>query len=105
MFVPDLDHGHGFCLYTGMSAINFDHLWAVVSSAPHDRSPYSIHGLDHWKRVERNGLILATQSGANLTVVKLFALFHDSKRVNDGWDPEHGKKGSRVCRFTKRCAF
>lgn len=93
-FEAKLDHGYSFCLYTTMAVINFDHLWSVVSSAPHERSPYTIHGPDHWKRVERNGLIIASQSGASTTVVRLFALFHDSKRVNDGWDPDHGKRGA-----------
>ena len=54
-----------------------------------------LHGLAHWERVVRNGLDLAadTEGGADVDVVLLFALFHDSMRLNDGHDPEHGHRG------------
>ena len=48
---------------------------------------YSVHGLQHWQRVERNGLYLAKKEGGDDLVVSLFALFHDSQRVNDYEDP------------------
>ena len=32
----------------------------------------TLHGVSHWERVERNGLMLATQ-GCDLTVIRLFA--------------------------------
>src|SRR5436190_10114847 len=54
----------------------------------------SIHGPAHWRRVERNGLFLATRSGAIEEVVRLFAVFHDSRREHDGWDNPHGSRGS-----------
>ena len=54
----------------------------------------SIHGPSHWRRVERNGLWLAERSGGDLLVVRLFAWFHDSCRVNEWTDPEHGKRGA-----------
>ena len=34
------------------------------------------HGVSHWERVERNGLLLATDD-VNITVVRLFAYLHD----------------------------
>jgi uncharacterized protein len=52
------------------------------------------HSLDHWVRVLANGRKLAEQTGAILTVVELFAVFHDSRRVNEGRDPEHGYRGA-----------
>jgi uncharacterized protein len=55
---------------------------------------HSIHGPAHWRRVERNGLWLAERSGGDLFVVRLFAWFHDSCRVNEWNDPEHGKRGA-----------
>jgi len=54
----------------------------------------SIHGPDHWARVERNGLYLAEKTGANQTIVQLFALFHDCRRMNDAIDPGHGLRGA-----------
>lgn len=59
-----------------------------------------LHGFDHWQQVERNGLLLATETGADAVVVRLFALFHDSKRVDDGQDLEHGARGAE---FAKEC--
>lgn len=50
----------------------------------------SIHGPSHWDRVQRNGLYLARTNGADQRVVRLFALFHDSMRLDDYSDPEHG---------------
>lgn len=73
---------------------DFTALWQMVCQAPNHRGPYSIHGPDHWQRVLRNGRILTTRTGANIEIVQLFALFHDSKRLHDGWDPEHGKRGA-----------
>lgn len=59
-----------------------------------------VHGLEHWKQVESNGLFLATETGADISVVRLFALFHDSKRADDGYDEEHGPRGAE---FAKAC--
>ena len=55
---------------------------------------YSIHGPEHWARVERNGLYIAEKTGADKTIVQLFALFHDCRRVNDAIDPGHGLRGA-----------
>ena len=57
---------------------------------------FSIHGEDHWRRVERNGLFLAERTGADIEVVKLFALFHDSRRENDSRDDGHGARGAEL---------
>jgi len=53
-----------------------------------------IHGFPHWSRVLENGLSLAKQTGANTRVVVAFALFHDCQRENDGYDPDHGRRGA-----------
>ena len=73
--------------------IRFDHLWEYVI----ERCPWgeeSLHGPDHWRRVEANGLRLAAETDADPTVVRLFALFHDSRRLNEGTDPDHGARGA-----------
>ena len=51
------------------------------------------HGISHWERVERNGLLLATDE-VNTTVVRLFAYLHDKWRVDNGEDLEHGKRAA-----------
>jgi uncharacterized protein len=53
-----------------------------------------IHGLAHWMRVRANGLRLAEQTGADPQVVELFAFLHDSQRLNDGRDPQHGARAA-----------
>ena len=52
------------------------------------------HGVAHWARVMENGLRLAEETGANVDVIRLFAVLHDAKRVNEGHDPEHGQRGA-----------
>lgn len=55
-----------------------------------------IHGVSHWARVLENGRRLAESNGANLQVVQLFAVLHDSQRWDDGWDQEHGRRGAEL---------
>ena len=56
--------------------------------------PASLHGPDHWRRVEANGLAVAAESGADERVVRLFAVLHDSRRLDEGIDPAHGQRGA-----------
>ena len=60
-----------------------------------------IHGVSHWARVYENGLQLAESSGANKKVVRLFALFHDSQRLNESLDPDHGPSGARLAELLR----
>ena len=53
-----------------------------------------IHGEAHWQRVFDNGQRLASQTGADLEIVELFAFLHDAKRRDDGWDREHGQRAA-----------
>ena len=52
------------------------------------------HGVAHWARVLENGLRLADETGANIEVVQLFAVIHDSRRLNESTDPEHGSRAA-----------
>ena len=56
--------------------------------------PESLHGPDHWRRVKANGLAVAAESGADERVVRLFAVLHDSRRLDEGIDPAHGQRGA-----------
>jgi uncharacterized protein len=60
-----------------------------------------IHGAPHWARVRENGLRLAEVTGAKRNVIELFAFLHDSRRVHDGHDPQHGQ---RAAVFAKKLA-
>ncbi len=46
------------------------------------------HGVTHWARVLENGRKLAEATGANVEVVSLFAVLHDSRRINEVTDPD-----------------
>ena len=52
------------------------------------------HGVSHWARVVENGMLLAQETEANVEVVQLFAVFHDSQRINEIRDNGHGKRGA-----------
>lgn len=71
---------------------NFN-LQPVIDYVSKDWQLGPVHGIGHWKRVERNGLLLATEE-VNVKVVRLFAYLHDHKRLDDGWDMEHGQRAA-----------
>jgi uncharacterized protein len=77
--------------------IDFEKLWGIVSRQ-FQLDERSDHGPGHWKRVEQNGLLLAPSSGADVVVVRLFSLFHDSKRENEFTDQVHGRRGATYAR-------
>jgi uncharacterized protein len=49
-----------------------------------------VHGPSHWARVRHHALTVGQATGADLLVVELFAFLHDSKRINEDRDPDHG---------------
>ncbi len=57
-----------------------------------------IHGVAHWARVLENGRRLSEVTGAKAHVVELFAVFHDSQRINEGIDDGHGRRGAELAR-------
>jgi uncharacterized protein len=58
-----------------------------------------LHGVDHWKRVAAAGhALLQDTPGADQLLVFLFALFHDSMRLTDGYDPDHGPRAGVLVR-------
>lgn len=70
--------------------IDFDAVWdSVLSGFVGD--PSSIHGPSHWQRVQANGLKIAGLNGASIVVVRLFAILHDSCRIDDSFEIRHGE--------------
>lgn len=84
--------------------INYNELWYYVIDNL-DISPSSIHGPVHWKSVERYGLFLSQKTGADQIVVRLFAIFHDCRRINDGQDKEHGLRGANFAKLLRNKYF
>jgi uncharacterized protein len=69
----------------------------VLAAAPNAAS--KLHGVHHWQCVAEAGLQLVRHTpGADQTVVFLFALFHDSMRLDDSWDLDHGSRASEFVR-------
>lgn len=66
---------------------------------------HGIHGWDHWMTVHENGITLAQENGADLRVIELFALLHDSCRRNDGHDPGHGPRAAEFAQSLNRVFF
>lgn len=56
------------------------------------------HGVSHWARVLENGRRLSAVTGAKVHLVELFAVFHDSQRINEGFDDGHGRRGADLAR-------
>lgn len=57
---------------------------------------HGTHGVGHWAWVLEDGLRLAETTGANVEVVQLFAVFHDSRRVSEAEDWGHGERGAEL---------
>src|SRR5262249_11860499 len=56
---------------------------------------FSLHGFWHWEKGESNALALAKRTpGCDPMVVQLFAMLHDSKRLNEDDDPDHGGRAA-----------
>ena len=53
-----------------------------------------IHGANHWARVLHHGKNIGQLRSADLLVVELFGFLHDSCRLNDGRDPNHGERAA-----------
>lgn len=58
----------------------------------------SDHGASHRARGVENRLKLAEITGADTAVVSLFAVFHESRRVNECTDLHHGLRGADCAR-------
>jgi uncharacterized protein len=78
------------------AAVSTEFFEFLVTS--HRRGHRGFHGRDHWLRVLLNGRLLAIETGANLRVVELFALLHDSCRENENDDPLHGHRAAAYAR-------
>jgi uncharacterized protein len=55
---------------------------------------HGIHGANHWARVLHHGKNIGALRKADLIVVELFGFLHDSCRLNDGRDPQHGARAA-----------
>jgi len=54
------------------------------------------HGIRHWARVYDIGMKLSEVTSANVKIVQLFSIFHDSCRHNEFLDSKHGPRGAEL---------
>jgi hypothetical protein len=76
---------------------------AVVRQWPLVTRKDSLHGISHWLRVARNAAQIATTAFPDdapsiIPLTGLFALFHDSQRLTEGVDYEHGPLAEKFLR-------
>lgn len=76
-----------------MNEITFNKLHVYAESI-FRCDPISIHGPAHWHRVEDTVKLIAPETGADIVVGRLFAIFHDCCRLNDWSDLEHGPRAA-----------
>lgn len=84
--------------------INWSTLWRLATER-FSLGPTSVHGPHHWRQVERNAIELAAETQADQTVVRLFAVFHDSCRQNESHDPQHGSRAIEWAATLRGVAF
>jgi uncharacterized protein len=63
------------------------------------------HGINHWRRVEANGMKIANTNGANVLVVRLFAYLHDARREDEWEDEGHGSRGAQFAAILRYAYF
>lgn len=75
------------------SDIDFNRVWNCAREA-FTLGGQSLHGPAHWRRVEKAGIWIAGRTGADVEVVRLFAILHDTHRWDEGTDPDHGRRAA-----------
>ena len=81
-----------------MKPLDIDRIWNFIISECALTANFELHGERHWRNVERNGLGIAKAVGADETIVRLFAIFHDCKRINEDIDVGHGHRATEFIR-------
>lgn len=78
-------------------------LWAFCEQ--HFRLGSHTHGPVHWRQVEKHGLAIANENGADRDFIRLFAVLHDSCRESETSDPEHGRRAANRARELRGTLF
>lgn len=90
-------------MFIPSAAVSAEFFEFLVTS--HRLGHRGFHGKDHWLRVLLNGRLLAAETGANLRVVELFALIHNSRREDENDDPLHGHRAAACPRDLRGTCF
>jgi uncharacterized protein len=69
----------------------------ILSYATPQARASTLHGPEHWRRVASFGAQLVRETrGADLHVVALFSVLHNTQRYTDSRDPEHGRRAAEL---------
>lgn len=95
--------------YKVNTCVDIPNLPEIITWAEEHFAASDIHDISHWKRVAVNGKLLCEcferrtpwftrkfKEKPNLRVITLFAFLHDSHRVDDGCDMEHGPRAAKA---------
>ena len=78
--------------------IDYAGVWSFARQH-HRLGQHSLHGPDHWERVEAHGQRLAgATAAADIVVVRLFGILHDVERQSESFDPQHGPRAAALVR-------
>jgi len=79
-----------------LATVDFAIVWTFAREH-HRLGERTLHGPDHWERVEAHGQRLADSTqGADMIVVRLFGILHDVERENESYDPQHGPRAAKL---------
>lgn len=78
-------------------AYQLDELRSFLMGQATSRSSI-LHGPGHWGRVEQHARAICGHMRIPLVVPVLFAMVHDSQRIDDGADVWHGERAARFVR-------
>lgn len=81
-----------------------DQVRAHVHASPSADTHFH-HGPGHWARVEAHALLISQSLGISPLVPVLFALVHDSQRMNDDVDPWHGLRAAKFVKENRAGLF
>lgn len=76
---------------------NIKRCWKYAQGVPSKEQISGIHGISHWKKVEEFGHKMAESDlEIDITIVSLFACFHDYQRTDNGRDFTHGPRAAEA---------
>ncbi|MDC1263238.1 hypothetical protein N8015_04100 [Planktomarina temperata] len=94
-----------FPIYTPISSEVVTQAFIEYCCQAYTMDHYGYHGFYHWMRVLQNGRHLAKAEGANIKVVELFCLLHDTQRRNEDYDPKHGMRAAQFAQTLRGTWF
>lgn len=68
----------------------------------HKLDIFGLHGMLHWMRVRDIGLRISKANGASKSIIRYFAILHDSCREDEGHDKDHGRRSATYARRNRK---